>query len=65
MAVAWKTSAIKIAGLNLGYDGKVVDHVNNSIFFLKLVSAGVSVFKNVIWDQPRSQLPILNFEESS
>ena len=33
-------SAIKTANVNLVYDGKMADHVGNSIFVLKLVSGG-------------------------
>ena len=40
------TSAIKIADLNLGEDGKMADHVANSTFLLNWL-AGVSAFKNV------------------
>ena len=61
----WNTSAIKIADVNVSYDDKMEDREGSSTFVLKLNwLAGVSVFKNVTWDQPRSQSPILNFEKS-
>ena len=41
----------------------MVGHVDNSSFVLNWLE-GVSVFTNLTWDQPRSQLPILNFEKS-
>ena len=52
---------MKIANFILGYDA---DHVSNSAFILKLVGREF-IFKNVNWDQPHSQLSVLNFENSN
>ena len=41
--IVWNRSAIKFAELNLGYDGKMVDHISNSTFVLKLVSRSFRV----------------------
>ena len=37
-AFVWNMSPIKIADLNIGCNGKMLDHVGSSIFILKLVS---------------------------
>ena len=36
---------MKIADVNLGYDSKLVDHVSNSIFVLKLLSGSFCIQK--------------------
>ena len=55
----------KNADVNVSYDDKMEDREGSSTFVLKLNwLAGVSAFKNVTWDQPRSHSPILNFEKS-
>ena len=38
-------SAIKIANINLGCDGKMEDHVDNTTFVLKLVSGSFRIQK--------------------
>ena len=38
LPVVWNTSAIKLANLNLEYNGKMAGHSSNSAFVLKLVS---------------------------
>ena len=47
-AIVWNRSAIKFAELNLGYDGKMVDHISNSTFVLKLVSRSFCVQKCIL-----------------
>ena len=45
LATVWNTLAIKIANINLGYDGRIVDHIGNSTFLLKLVRRGFLIQK--------------------
>ena len=60
--IVWNMSAVKIANVNLGYDGgKMADHVGKSIFVLKLVSGSFRIQK---YNLRPTSFPVAYFKAS-